>query len=183
LAWLSYARNRLRGRPASVLFDAWYPSKALLTRLRDDGWSVVGRLTKQRRFNGHAVRHHRRQPYGAESGRLTGGLKGLVVRDGAKDYATNRLTRPAAEVRRLFRIRAQIAEVISVCKDQLSLTGCQARAERAQLHHISCCLVPFCVLERERHDQHLSIYQLKRRLSFQGPAYALPALERLKRAA
>jgi hypothetical protein len=31
----SYARNRLCCRPDDVLFDAWYPSKALLKRLRD----------------------------------------------------------------------------------------------------------------------------------------------------
>ena len=183
LELLGYARNRLRCRPAYVLFDAWYPSKVLLKRIHDYRWYFVCRLKKNRRFNGHAVRHHRRHPYGAESGWLTGGLKVLVVRYGAKYYATNRLTLSAAEVRRLYRVRAQIEEVIRVCKDQLSLTGCQARSERAQLHHISCCLVAFCVLERERHDQQLSIYQLKRRLSFQGPAYALPALERLKRAA
>jgi hypothetical protein len=35
LEWLSYARHRLRCRPASVLFDAWYASKALLRRIRD----------------------------------------------------------------------------------------------------------------------------------------------------
>ena len=37
LELLSYARNRLRCRPAYVLFDAWYPSKALLKRIRDCG--------------------------------------------------------------------------------------------------------------------------------------------------
>jgi Transposase DDE domain len=129
------------------------------------------------------VRHHQRQPYWAASGRLTGGLTVVVVRDGAKYYATNRLTLSAAEVRRRYRLRAQIEEVSSVCKDQPSLAGCQARSERAQLQHSSGCLVAFCVLERERHDQQLTIYQLKRRLSFQGPADTRPALERLKRAA
>jgi len=183
LELLSYARNRLRCRPDDVLFDAWYPSKVLLKRIHDYRWYVVCRLKKNRRFNGHAVRHHRRHPYWTESGWLTGDLKVLVVRYGAKYYATNRLTLSSAEVRRLYRVRVQIEEVIRVCKDQLSLTGCQARSERAQIHHLSCCLVAFCVLERERHAQQLSIYQLKRRLSFQGPAYALPALERLKRAA
>jgi hypothetical protein len=39
---------------------------------------------------------------------LAGGLKVLVVRYGAKYFATNRLTLSAAEVRRLYRIRAQI---------------------------------------------------------------------------
>jgi len=155
LALLSDARPRLRCHPESVLFEAWYPSKRLLKRIRDDGWSVVCRLKKNRRFNGHALRHHRRHPYWAECGWLSGGLKVLVVRDGKKYYAPNRLTLTAAEVRRLYRLRAQVEEVIRVCKDQLGLTGCQARSERAQQHHLACCLVAFCVLERERHDRQL----------------------------
>jgi putative transposase len=180
LELLSYARNRLRCHPEYVLFDAWYPSKAVLKRIRDYGWYFVCRLKKNRRFNGSALRHHRRHPYWAEIGRLSGGLKVLVVRYGKKYYATNRLTLAAAEVRRHYRIRAQIEEVIRICKDQLGLTGCQARSERAQLHHFSCCLVAFCVLERERHEQALSIYKLKRRLSCQGRSLVLPALERLR---
>ena len=104
----------------------------------------------------------------------------LVVRYGAKYYATNRLTLSAAEVRRLYRIRAQIEEVIRVCKDQLGLTDCQARSKRTQMHHVSCCLVAFCVLERERHTQQLSIYKLKQQLSFQGCSLVLPTLERLR---
>jgi len=35
LALLSDARNRLWCRPDLVLFDAWYPSRALLKRIRD----------------------------------------------------------------------------------------------------------------------------------------------------
>lgn len=180
LELLSYARNRLRCRPEYVLFDAWYPSKVLLKRLRDYGWYFVCRLKKNRRFNGHAVRHHRRHPYWAEIGRLSGGLKVLVVRYGAKYYATNRLTLPAVEVRRHYHVRAQIEEVIRACKNQLGLGGCQARSARAQVHHVTCCLVAFCVLERERHDQGLTIYKLKRQLSYRGHTLVLPALERLR---
>ena len=183
LELLSYARNRLRCHPEYVLFDAWYPSRALLKRIRDYGWYFVCRLKKNRRFNGHAVRHHRRHPYWAECGWLSGGLKVLVVRHGKKYYATNRLTLTAVEVRRLYGFRSQIEEVIRVCKGQLGLTGCQARSERAQRHHLACCLVAFCVLERERYDRQLSIYKLKRQLSFKGRAHALPSLERLRRAA
>jgi putative transposase len=183
LELLGYARNRLRCRPAYVLFDAWYPSKALRKRIRDYGWYFVCRIKKNRRFNGQPLRAYRRHPYWAEQGRLTGGLKVLVVRYGAKYYATNRLTLPAAEVRQVSRIRAQIEEVIRVCKDQLGLSDCQARSERAQRHHFTCCLIAFCVLERERHARHLSIYTLKRQLSFRGRSLALPALERLRSAA
>ena len=183
LELLSYARNRLRCRPAYVLFDAWYPSRRLLKRIGDYGWYVVCRLKKNRRFNGQPLRAYRRHPYWAETGRLTGGQQILVVRYGAKYFATNRLTLPAAEVRRLYRIRTQIEEVIRVCKDQLGLSGCQARSERAQRHHFTCCLVAFCVLERERHERCLTIYKLKRQLSGQGLTLVLPALERLSRAA
>jgi hypothetical protein len=180
---LSYARTRLRCRPDYVLFDAWYPSRALLKRIRDDGWYFVCRLKKNRRFNGHAVRHPRRHPYWAEGGWLSGGLKVLVVRHGKKYYAPNRLTLTAVEVRRLYGFRAQIEEVIRVCKDQLGLSGCQARSARAQRPHLACCLVAFGVLERERYDRQLSIYKLTRRLSFRGRSHALPSLERLRRAA
>jgi DDE family transposase len=183
LELLSYARNRLRCHPEYVLFDAWYPSRVLLKRIRDYGWYFVCRLKKNRRFNGQAVRHHRRHPYWAECGWLSGGLKVLVGRHGKKYYATNRLTLTAVEVRRLYGFRSQIEEVIRVCKDQLGLTGCQARSERAQRHHLACCLVAFCVLERERYDRQLSIYKLTRQLSFKGRSHALPSLERLRRAA
>lgn len=84
LELISYARNRLRCHPDYVLFDAWYPSTALLKRIRDDGWYFICRLQKNRRFNGQPLRASRRHPYGAQTGRLTGGLKVLVVRDGAK---------------------------------------------------------------------------------------------------
>jgi putative transposase len=183
LELLSYARNRLRCRPEFVLFDAWYPSRAILKRIRAYGWYFVCRLKKKRRFNGQALRAYRRHPYWAGTGWLTGGLKVLVVRYGAKYFATNRLTLPAVEVRRLYRVRSQIEEVIRVCKDQLGLSGCQARSERAQVHHVACCLAAFCILERERHDRALTIYKLKRQLSYQGLTLALPALERLRQAA
>jgi hypothetical protein len=39
------------------------------------------------------------------------------------------------------------------------------------------------VLERERYDRQLTIYKLKRQLSFKGRSHALPSLERLRRAA
>ena len=66
LELLSYARNRLQCRPAYVLFDAWYPSKALLKRIRDYGWYFVCRLKKNRRFNGQPLRAYRRHPYWTE---------------------------------------------------------------------------------------------------------------------
>jgi hypothetical protein len=106
-----------------VLFDAWYPSRVLLKWIRDYGWYLVCCLKRNRRFNGQAVRHYPRHPYWTASGWLKGDLKVLVVRHGKKYYVTNRLTLSAMEVRRLYRVRAQVEEVIRVCKDQLDLIG------------------------------------------------------------
>jgi hypothetical protein len=154
-----------------------------LKRLRADGWDVVGRLTTNRRCNGHAVRAYRRHPSWAATGRLTGGFTVVVVRDGAKSYATNRLTLTATEVRRLYRVRAQIEEVITGCTEQFSLSGCQARSARAQRPHIACGLAAFCVRERERHDRGRNIDTRRRALRCNGRSIALPALERLRRTA
>jgi hypothetical protein len=166
-----------------VLFDAWSPSKALLKRRRDYGWSVVCRLKKNRRFNGHALRPQRRHPSWAEVGWLSGGRQGLVVRHSTKHDATNRLTLPPPEVRRLYRMRAQREEVIRVCKDQLGLSGCQARSERAQGPHVPCSLVAFGVLAREHQDRSLTLYTRKRQRGGYGRTLALPALERLRQGA
>jgi hypothetical protein len=183
LAWLSDARHRRRCRPAYGLFEAWYPSKRRLKRRRGYGWDLGCRLQQNRRGNGQTLRTYRRHPAWAAGGGLTGGLQGLGVRDGAQDYATHRLRLPAAEVRRLSRVRSQREAVRRVCQAQLRRTGWQARSARAQRPQLMCCVVACGVRERERPDRQRSIDKLTRQLSGQGRALALPVLERLKRTA
>jgi hypothetical protein len=74
---LSYARNRLKCTPHVVLFDAWYPSKKLLKRNRDYGGYCVCQLTKNRIFDGRALRSSKQQPSWQAVGSLTGGSKSL----------------------------------------------------------------------------------------------------------
>jgi hypothetical protein len=92
LELLSYARNRLRCKPAFVLFDSWYPSKKLLKRIRDYGWYFVCQLKKNRRFEGRPLVRYLQQPYWQATGSLSGGIKVFVVRYRRTYYATNRLT-------------------------------------------------------------------------------------------
>jgi hypothetical protein len=143
---------------------------------------MLCRLKKHRRFNGHAVQHQRRHPDWGECGWLSGGFTALVVRYSQTSYITNRLALTAVEVRRLYRVCSPIEEVIRVCKDQRGLTDGQARSEWVPRHHLVCCLVASCVLEREQYDRPLSISKLKRPLSFTGRFHALPSLEQLRRA-
>jgi hypothetical protein len=182
-AWLSEARPRWRCRPASVRFDAGDPSRHLLKRLGDAGWSGVGRLTKHRRVNGQPLRAERRHRYGAEPGRWRGGLQVLVGSDGAKDDATTRRPLPAAEVRRRCQRRAHIAAVIRVCNDQRGLSGCHARSERAPWPPSSGGFLACGVREGERQERGGRIDHRKRRLSGQGRSMTRPARERLRSAA
>ena len=194
LELLSYARNRLRCKPQFVLFDSWYPAKRLLKRLKDYGWYFVCQLKKNRVFDGVALRAYRQQPYWHAIGALSGGLKVLVVRHRRKYYVTNRLTLTAQEVRAHYRKRQEVEEVIRVLKSQLSLEACQvgyrrrgtdtaAVCPRAQEHHIVLCLVAYLIVERERLDQGVTWRTCKRRLILKGSQVALPALERVRKAA
>ena len=114
-----------------------------------------------------------------------------MVKYRRKYYATNRLTLTAKEVRRLYRKRHEVEEVIRVLKSQLSLEACQGGYKRAtadqpyakagaQTHHIALCLVAYLIVERERLEQHCTWRQLKRRLILRGSRMALPALERVR---
>lgn len=194
LELLSYARNRLRCKPAFVLFDSWYPSQQLLKRIRDYGWYFVCQLKKTRVFEGRALRRYKQQPSWHAVGSLRGGLKVFVVRYRRKYYATNRLTLTATAVRRLYRKRHEVEEVIKVLKSQLSLEACQggytrswkgkaSPKEGAQTPHIALCLVAYLIVERERLNQGCTWRQRKRRLILQGRQRASPALERVRAAA
>ena len=194
LELLSYARNRLRCKPQFVLFDSWYPAKRLLKRLKDYGWYFVCQLKKNRVFDGVALRAYRPHPYWHALGSLSGGLKVLVVRHRRKYYVTNRLTLTAPEVRAHYRHRQEVEEVIRGLKSQLSLEACQVGYRRrgaetvqpqprAQEHHIALCLVAYLVVERERLDHGVSWRKFRRCLILKGSQVAVPALERVRKAA
>jgi hypothetical protein len=104
----------------------------------------------------------------------------LVVSPGAKAYATHRLRLPAAEGRRLDRVRAQREEGVRGGTDQRGLSGGHARSARAHLYPLTWGWVAFWVLERERHTPGLRRDHLKRQLSGQGRSRVLPALQPLR---
>lgn len=190
----SYARNRLRCKPQFVRFDSWYPAKRLLKRLRDYGWYFVCQLKKNRTLDGVALPAYPQHPYWHAVGELSGGLKVLVVRHRRKYSVTNRLTLPAKEVRAQYRKRQAVEEGSRVLKSQLRLEACQVGDRRrgaepaqpqprAQEHHIALCLVAYLIVERERLDSGGNWRKFKQRLILKGSQGALPALERVKKAA
>ena len=173
---------------------SWYPSKALLKRIRDYGWYFVCQLKKHRRFDGTPLHRYLQQPYWQAVGFLAGDMKVRVVRYRRKYYATNRLSVTAREMRQHYKIRHEVEEVIRTVKSQLGLEACQAGYRRrgtaatcpqpqVQAHHVALCLVAYLIVERERLDRRLTWRQCKRQLILKGVQRSLPALERVRRAA
>ena len=122
------------------------------------------------------------------------GLKGLVVRHRRKYSVTNRRTLTAQEVRAQYRKRQEGEEILSVLTRQLSLEAWQVGSRRrgaapvqpqprAQEHHMALCLVASLVVERERLALGVTWRKFKQRLILKGPQVALPALERVRKAA
>jgi hypothetical protein len=194
LELLSYARNRLKWKPQWVLFDAWYPSQALLKRIRDYGWYFVCQRKKHRRFDGKPLHRYLQQPYWQAVGALAGDMKVLVVQYRRKYYATNRRSVTAQEVRKHSKLRHAVEEVIRTVQSQLGLAACQAGDRRrgtattrpqiqVQEPHVALCLVAYLIVERERLDRQLAWRQCKRQLIRQGVQHSLPALERVRKAA
>jgi hypothetical protein len=123
---------------------------------------------------------------GPRPGGCAGGSQDWLSETGPRSDATHRLMIPAAEVHRQDHMRAPRKAVIHVCTDPRALSGCQARSEWAQQHHLACCLGAcgmLAMLAHERPDRHLSLGKRKRRLSCQGCSYVLPVRERLRNAA
>jgi hypothetical protein len=194
VALLSSARNRRKCQPQLVLCDSWYPAKPLLKRLRDSGGSVVGQLQKHRRFEGQPFPRDLPQPYWPAVGPLAGARKVRVVRYRRKYDVTNRLSLTAKEVRAPYRQRHAVEAVLSTVNSQWGLESGQAGDRRAgaeqsrsqvpaQAHHVALCLVASLIVERERLDRGLTWYRCKRQLILQGRQLALPALERVRKAA
>jgi Transposase DDE domain len=194
LEWLSDARNRLRVKPCFVLFDAWYPAKPVLKRLRDYGWYFVCQVKKHRRFEGKPGRAYQRPPDWQAVGKRSGGSNVRVVKYRRKYSVTNRLSLTAQEVRAIDTRRHAIEEGFKFLKEQLSLAACQAGDTRrgteacqgeagVPAHPLALCLVAYRILERERSQHGITRRQLRRRLIVRGLKLSLPSLKRVRMAA
>jgi len=177
-----------------VLFDAWYPSKKLLKRSRDDGWDGLCQGKNNRRLEGKPLVRSLQPPSWQATGRVSGDLQGCVVRSRRQYSVTHRLSRSATEGRTLSRQRQEGEEVLRVLTSPRRLEGGPAGDRRssaessrpregAQEHPLALCLVSYLLVERERRDHGETWRQRKRQLILRGPQSVLPALERVRNAA
>ena len=165
LELLAYAK-KLKIKPKFVVFDSWYTAAELMKRVAAYHWTFVARLKKNRKLNGIPVREFHRHPYWMEQGTLIGGIKALVVRHGAKYFASNDLSLSKQELLAAYKSRWEIETVFRALHDKLGLDECQARKLESQMAHFHLCLVAYAALEKESLIQKRSFYHIKRSCSF-----------------
>ncbi|MCS6805502.1 MAG: hypothetical protein NZ823_10235 [Blastocatellia bacterium] len=122
--------------------------------------------------------HHWRQRDGHGTGRLTGGIQVLVVKDGSRSWARRHLSLSVPHVKAIYRIKQRLEQTIKVPKDQLRWGKNPARSQPAHLAHLlHLCLMAFCVLQQQAADQGTTIDRLRRALFRQAIPLHSPLLQ------
>jgi hypothetical protein len=165
--------HKLGLKPSYVVFDSWYAAKPLLNQIRSYGWHFTTRLKPNRKFNGKQLRRHWPHRFAHASGKITGGIWVLIVKDGKRFLATSDLSLSVVQVKRCYALRQQIEEVFKILKSQLAWSHCPARSQAAQLAHIHLCLCAFVVLDQEAARSGSTPYQIRSSLFRQAvPLYS-----------
>lgn len=162
---LEYAK-RLKIRPLYVAFDTWYGSEKFMKKVRGYKWHFVTRLKPNRIFNGRQLRDIARNPYWMMAGKLSGGLKVIVVRHGKKYFAASNLKLSKKELLAEYKSRWEIETVFRMLHHKLGIDQCESRKLIAQSAHFHLCLMAYAILKNEEYVTGRSVYQIKRKCSF-----------------
>lgn len=161
-ALLKHAKDTLRLKPESVLFDSWYASQDILNQLTDYGWYFVTRLKKNRIINGCKISQDLVENQDQLVGLLTGKCQVKVFKNEDRYLATNRIDLTPLEILVWYTKRWKIEDLFRFLKDQLHLEQCQARTKTAQKTHLFSCLIAYLVMVKQQQAKpHLTLYRLK----------------------
>ena len=163
---LIYYAKSLNIKPKYVTFDSWYTADKVFKAIADCQWKFITQLKSNRKLNGIPIHRFHPNPYWLEQGRLIGGTKVIVARNGKKYFATNDLFLSKQEILAGYKGRWLVETVFRALHHKLGLDECQARKLNSQIAHFHLCLMAYAVLEKERFIQKKSIYQIKRNCSF-----------------
>lgn len=149
--------------PESVLFDSWYAAAKLLRGVEKLGWHWVCKVKCNRKLNNLVqIKRYWRTTYGSVRATLSGGIQALVVKDRDEYFATSHLHWTAKQVKKAYRLRWVIEEVIKLLKQEFGFETCQARSIPAIYGHAFVCLMAFNKLEQFRVLNNIStIYHIR----------------------
>ncbi len=158
--------KRLKIRPIYVAFDSWYASGKFMKTIRKYRWHFITRLKPNRIFNGVQLRDIARNPYWIMEGKLSGGQKVIVVRNGKKYFAASNLKLSKQELLAQYKSRWEIETVFRMLHSKLGIDQCESRKLIAQSAHFHLCLMAYAILKNEQYITGKSIYRIKRNCSF-----------------
>lgn len=142
--------------------DSFYAAAKLLRCIRNFKWHWIAKLKPNRLIDKVQVRDAFTYRYGNKIGKLTKGIKALVVKDNGHYWASSDLTLTSTVVKELYRKRQLIEEFFKILKSELRIEGCSARNQIAQVNHIFFTLIAFCQLEDFRIRKNIStIYKIR----------------------
>lgn len=144
---LKYAKH-LGLKPKYVLFDAWYAAQKLLKTVIALGWQFATRLRKNRYLDGKKLKIRHRHPNWDTTGKLKGGIEVKVFRRGDKFYASSDLKLDWKAVKKLYKIRANIEEVIKLLKQHCGWQAVQQPSVRNYYRHLSLGVIAFHYLQK-----------------------------------
>ena len=162
---IRYAKS-LGIKPKYITFDSWYTADKVFKAIADCHWKFITQLKSNRKLNGIPIHRLHPNPYWLEQGKLIGGTKVIVVRNGKKYFATNNLSLSKQEILAGYKGRWLIETVFRALHHKLGLDECQARKLNSQIAHFHLCLMAYIALEKESFIQKKTIYQIKRNCSF-----------------
>ncbi len=153
-------------KPEYITFDSWYAADKLLKKIIDYKWIFITQIKKNRKINGMQVKEIYSHPYWMSQGKLSGGIKISVVRNGKKYFATNNLAWTKKEILSFYKGRWLIETVFRMLHSKLGIDECEARSLHSQTTHFYFCLLAYMVLEKEKYITGKTIYQIKSNCSF-----------------
>jgi putative transposase len=169
LEMLRSAKDR-KIAPDAVLFDSWYAAAKFMTAIRKLGWHWVCKLTSNRKLNGETpVKRRWKTTFGSCRATLAGGIEALIVKDRKAFFATSQVTWTSKQVKKAYRKRWLIEEVIKLLKSEFGFETCQARTIPAIQGHAYVCLMSFNTLELFRVKHNLSTLYHIRSVLFNQP--------------
>lgn len=162
---IHYAKS-LGIKPKYVTFDSWYAASQIFKAIKNCQWKFVTQLKNNRKLEGVPLKEIQRNPYWMMQGKIVGGIKVVVVRNGKKYFASNDLKLSKKELLLAYKGRWEIETIFRMLHHKLGLDECQMRKIDAQSAHFHLCLMAYVALEKERFIQNKTIYQIKRNCSF-----------------
>lgn len=162
---IHYAKS-LGIKPKYITFDSWYAADKIFKAVRICHWKFVTQLKSNRKLNNIPLKEIKKNPYWMMLGKITGGTKVIVVRNGKKYFATNDLTLSKQKILACYKGRWEIETIFRALHSKLGMDECQARKLHSQTTHYHLCLMAYVALEKESFIQNKSIYQIKKNCSF-----------------